>query len=190
MKNKQDLLPPLKEWCEALRDVHTFAPEAIIAGGALRDLNTGVKVKDIDIFLQYTDKLYEELCNMFGEENISALNEFSEEQYETLNCMMGGVWEIKTKYTSTPVQIISIMDFGGPKKQMKRFDIGLCKLCHDGVQYKTDPEEFFTDLEEKTFTIYCQDMDVKWVNRSLKHAHRLGKKYPDYVAYLVTGVLL
>ena len=38
-------------WTEVLRTVQSVHPEAILAGGALRDLILGGEVKDLDIFI-------------------------------------------------------------------------------------------------------------------------------------------
>src|SRR5690348_12463644 len=50
MQLQQIELP--QEWREALRRVQLYFPEAVIAGGALRDLFTGRQVKDIDVFVE------------------------------------------------------------------------------------------------------------------------------------------
>src|SRR3569623_1528091 len=41
-----------ERWQTVLRYVQNVAPDAVIAGGALRDLDNGRPVKDIDIFVQ------------------------------------------------------------------------------------------------------------------------------------------
>lgn len=189
-KSTQDLLPPLIEWCKALQEVKSFAKEAIIAGGALRDLNTDAVVKDLDIFIQYFDGLEDKLIEVYGKDNIRMLSQASEEDYDGIDgTMMGGVYEVKSEHCDIPVQIISLVKFVSAQKQLDRFDIGLCMLCHDGIRYLTDPWRFFQDKNEETMTIYVKaEYGVsmygfelfEWINKALKHAQRLLKKYPNY----------
>jgi hypothetical protein len=181
-ERNEDLLPPLIEWCRALATVQAFAPEAIIAGGSLRDLNTGVVVKDLDIFIQYFDGLEDKLIEVYGKDNIRMLSQASEEDYDGIDgTVMGGVYEVKSEHCDIPVQIISLVKFVSAQKQLDRFDIGLCMLAHDGIRYKGETKKFFTDLHDKTMTIYVDGEDEwGWVNKGLKHAQRLLLKYPEY----------
>jgi hypothetical protein len=50
-ENKRLIAALPEEWLKVLKELRRSAPEAMIAGGALRDTYNGAKVKDVDIFM-------------------------------------------------------------------------------------------------------------------------------------------
>lgn len=48
------------------RRIRTVAPNAIIGGGAPRDVFLGGSVKDIDVFVQATESAFGGLCEMIA----------------------------------------------------------------------------------------------------------------------------
>ena len=179
------MIDPKLEWVEVLVKIQQHYPEAVIAGGALRDLQSGVPVKDLDIFVQYDDDLYDNLVELFSlkEDKIINLDKLSEDQYETLECVLGGIYTMDG-VLSIPVQVIGIQKFTSATKQLDKFDIDLCKLAHDGVEW-TIGDKYHSDVHAKTMTIGISDelfekFDTKYINSAMKHAQRLLAKYPDY----------
>ena len=184
-----ELKPPKIEWCVELNKIQQHYPEAIIGGGALRDLNTERPIKDLDVFLQYDDKLYKNLCDAYGEENISDLDELSESLYEDMNTVLGGVYEVAVDGLDIPLQIIGMTTFGSVEKVSNYFDINLCKLFHDGIEYVGGTDGFKYDYNAGVMTMESQDYEtvseaIKFYNRSMKHACRLLEKYQGFVIVL------
>ena len=188
-ETNMELKPPKIEWCVELNKIQQHYPEAIIGGGALRDLNTDRPIKDLDVFLQYDDELYNNLCNLYGADNISNLDEMSEKLYEDMDTVLGGVYEVVVDGLDIPLQIIGMTTFGSVDKVSSYFDINLCKLFHDGVEYVGGIDKFRYDYNASVMTMESQgyptvDATVKFFNRSMKHACRLLEKYQGYVIVL------
>jgi hypothetical protein len=56
------------EWLEVLRVIQSVFPQAVLAGGCLRDLVLGGEVKDLDVFVPYSnssDKM-DDLAHLSG----------------------------------------------------------------------------------------------------------------------------
>jgi hypothetical protein len=153
---------------EALAAVRVVFPEAIIAGGFLRDVYFHRTPKDIDIFVPYTLGAATKMLDRFNIPVMvgSAYMPGSD---------VGVIWNIPG-YT-LPVQVI-MMDHGVDiVERVKKHDFDFCQIWHDGFcTYSTDA---FKAMNMNTVTLVdCEDhLQFK---RSMRRWDRLKQKYPDY----------
>lgn len=164
-------------WQDVLRSIQDAGfPEAIIAGGALRDLDHGVEIKDVDIFVKDRgEETYTMLCRAFGYEG-ERVHSASLAEYRSANSEIVEVYEFYPG-DAPPYQVIVTGDHGGDfmQHQLDRFDIGLCRVAYNGrrVEY-TSP--------------YCHDKALKLLRlispmneaQSIERLHRIGNKYPEH----------
>jgi hypothetical protein len=170
------------DWKQILTLLHNNGfPEAIIAGGCLRDLDNSKPVKDIDVFVvskgpTTTSKL-DVIFNVNGD-CMASTNDS-----DTLH-PLAEVWEYSSNFV--PLQIIIMPE--GPTKaydflveQLNRFDIGLCRIGYDGVTVVRH-EAYNKDKKDKTLTMLHQ----RTYNQSIRRLSRIGLKYPDFqqIVYL------
>lgn len=151
-------------------------PNAVIAGGALRDLKMGKPIKDIDIFL--SDTTEEQIDAFLVAQNanqIYAIREmrcygaFSNKEVHRVLTYPKLVGEYDVEFIALDTQFENVLN---------RFDFGLCQIMYDGTNVITT-SEFVTDVSSKKLTLLrCDNPDQ--YNRSMKRATRMLEKYPDH----------
>ena len=162
-----------KRWQSYLQTIKLFSPSAVIAGGALRDLETGREPKDIDVFLP-----------PLSQEDRNVLTHMLEYRYG-LEVMH--VDETTTTYEKATLANVILfkdpdggpdlnlieMKFDSPEGLLMTFDFGICQVAYDGADIITT-RHFLSDVENKTFT------QLKMGERTQRRWHRLSQRYPDY----------
>jgi hypothetical protein len=188
------LAAPLPQaWLDALRKVQTVCPEAIIGGGALRDHYLGATVKDVDIFVRTrndVDSLVSSLraaTSMHFEKLDAQFAEY-ENQTPGLAAVLQGPGLCQNQDVCgmfcgcPPVQIIVCAGSEGDQafmlEQLDRFDIGICKIAHNGrrVLFATDAS---LDMMDCRIRIANPQTD-RQREQSLARVDRIAEKYPGW----------
>lgn len=185
-------------WREVLTAIQARFPEAIIAGGALRDLDHGKGVKDVDIFI--ADRgvtTYDMLVEAFGYPGRVVMDARAAEYLGSIDEVLA-VFEFPPSgehevLGSAPFQIVVLpwyyLGNGGPEfaeRTLARFDFGICRIAHDGVEITISPA-YKRDKDNKTLTLLrCEN--ERQLDRSLMRLERLERKYPGY-EFLTDGPL-
>lgn len=154
-------------------------PEAIVVGGAMRDLDNsrGDAVKDIDVVIfdrrgylsalkkamagfQHRVAVTEQVANYLAFENVVSVHEFWEDE------------------KSIPIQVVVAREKRTPLEILERHDFGLCQIGFDGTcMIRTDA--YLVDQKNRTFTLVrCRDAADFW--RSVGRYQRLEAKYPGW----------
>lgn len=165
-----DLIP--KEWTDLLLKIQTVDPMAIIAGGALRDLDNDKEVKDLDIFVSCPDF---ELKDIIGE---CCIDKQAPSDIPDTDIISSTVYLVAG--ITIPVNIVTCAkheDF--LLQQLNRFDIGICKVGYDGRTF-IQTSAYIRDKECKELVIY----NSSWMPGSLARIARIGKKYPNWKQFL------
>ncbi|MBB3693045.1 hypothetical protein [Sphingomonas sp. BK580] len=158
-------------YAATLAAVREVFPGALIAGGALRDLDNGREVKDLDIFAPNVPDLdtFRALAARFGV-LLSVMGGY--ESWATAECV--GV--IDLQIGDQPFQLIGLRS--GPETILPRLDFGICRIGFDGSEViRTD--EYLADQATQTFTLLRADDDAQR-DRSLRRFDRLSAKYPGW----------
>lgn len=155
-------------------------PDAICAGGALRDIDNGRAgvVKDVDVVIfdrpgylfdlkramagfQHKVAVREEVANYLSFENVASVQEF---------------WE---DVGTIPVQIVVQKEYRSPLEILERHDFGICQVAFDGKGW-WQTQAYFEDQRNKTFTLVrCRDERDYW--RSVDRFRRLSaEKYKGW----------
>ncbi len=154
-------------------------PEAIVVGGAIRDLDNRKAhlVKDIDVVIfdrpgylkqlkramagfQHKLAVSEQVANYLAFENVACVHEFWEDE------------------KSIPVQVVVARTKRTAEEILERHDFGFCQIGFDGTEIiKT--EAYKKDKKDHTFTLVrCRDAADFW--RSAGRYQRLAMKYPGW----------
>ncbi len=162
------------KWKEILSKVQTISPDAIIAGGALRDLDNGKPIKDLDIFVPLTaDFSLGSFYNIFGVREIDESSNAEEYQNNEEVC---GVYVYNLPDFDIPLNLIVCKPNDNfTMHQLERFDIGICKIAYDGTSV-VQHHHYVSDKSTKKLVIY----NTVWMVSSINRLQRLGLKYPDW----------
>jgi hypothetical protein len=174
-----------QSWRDALARLHANGfPEAIIGGGALRDLDHGVPVKDVDFFVMARPFQLATLNKAFGREGRVLVNE-SVADYLGFSDDVVMVVDYSND-DDIPFQVIvSCPDCSSEQfleYQLERFDLGLCRIAYDGGFHRHETYE--EDASDKVLRI----RDPRRIPRSITRAARIQAKYPGYRIILPDGV--
>ncbi len=150
-------------------------PEAVCAGGALRDLYNGHTddIKDIDIFIEVHENLAQKLADHFKGWTGRLVVPQHIAQYRDFE----NVHEVYEYQISEfpPIQLIVMSKAIEPRAIIERHDMGICQIAFDGYRQYATPA-YDTDARDKTFTlIRCRDQ--KDYNRSMRRWERFSQRY-------------
>lgn len=167
-------MPPI--WADVLRKVQSVFPTAIIAGGALRDLDHDRPIKDVDIFVP--GPALREILTLFpdavttipGDDKASRLarGAFEPVFYANHVTTIDG-WRFEISVTDKPLHLW--FDY---------CDIGLCKIIYNGVSVEKH-EDYIRDSAGGNVTVYG---DIEFCR---KHVERIMTKYPNFTLRSVFG---
>jgi hypothetical protein len=165
-----------KAWRSALASVQVSYPDAVIAGGCLRDREEGVKVKDIDIFIPSATTDRDEgrrVLNRLKADGWLDLQVINDKTYNGERISMA----METKFPGCPVLNIVV----GPY-DLKEFDFGICQIEFNGKRIHRT-RDYNLDRAEKQFRLIPAVPDSEFI-RSLARWHRLKEKYPTWKLHL------
>jgi hypothetical protein len=157
-------------WENALRLIQTYAPSAVLAGGALRDLDNGKPVKDLDIFVHGyheidTLRLTMRLKQTFDAQYLEGTKDVLA-AYKVLNdleCPEINIVHLRAPFTS--FQCIERMDFG------------ICQIAYLSNGMVETTAAYDADRRNHTITLMRAD-DQPGFDWSMRRYERLSKKYP------------
>lgn len=169
-------------WGTALAGVQQLFPGSMIAGGALRDLDNGRPIKDIDIFaphcddLQATTRLAESLTKA-PLKVLSSEMRVSPEGRVYTEWAANDLLAIFDIYTGElEYQLIALK--GSASDILERIDFGLCRIAYDGEKIIRTPE-YEADKAQGCFTLHRCD-DGSQYDRSFRRHERFQAKYAGW----------
>lgn len=176
-----------QKWHQFLRALHDGGfPEATIAGGAIRDLDNGRVIKDVDVFVNSHNphEIGVKLEAIFGVENVHAgLPEYV--AWEKLTGDLGGLYSVS--FGGETYEVIGCKGKVSAQHAALRNDMGICQIAWDGeAVFKSDL--YRQDIRNKTMTVdVC--IDKAAMERTLRRYERLSQKYEQH-AFVVPPRLL
>ena len=159
----------LRKWLIDLKRLQAVFPQAVIAGGALRDRLLVVPYKDVDFFV-YAGP---DISDLQGALQRAWPDRVVVDQIELR--YDNDDREIVDIYLSEEYNIIFMSKPFTLQSLVHDFDIGLTMLGTDGEELYVDPR-FWTDLRQKTFTVHR----LSTLERSVARATRWKERYPDF----------
>lgn len=172
-------------WMEVLASIQQDYPQAVIAGGALRDLHNGRPIKDVDIFIPRNaskkwewfleksafGRLYsiENKFNVYDEDDQEEANKHDRMIYGVGRSMIGGI-----RFEFIMVEL--------SETKIEMFDLNICQIGFDGAKVTATPA-YFDGIKDKTIRI----MNVNREDRQTKRIARLKEKYNDFAVDITTA---
>ncbi len=162
------------EFTDLLALVQAYVPEAMLAGGCLRDTINNRPVNDIDIFVP-EDKA--SLAGRLISDTHPTLAKSIPQPYFTFNNDVRSVDYYEGVYGEKPVNIIGVTNGTcTPEQQLERFDFGICRIAYDGETLWKDLS-FDRDMRDRTFTLTNNFQTPDQRDYSLARFGRLRDKY-------------
>jgi hypothetical protein len=138
-----------------LKTIRTIAPQAHIAGGAVRDTLLDKEIHDIDVFVDdvAVDEVAKLLRSNFRYVKVGEWQEY----LGFSDPAMTRVAKFEKAEETIPLCIIGLKSrYAAPQANISRFDFGVCMVAFDGENtIRTD--EFDNDVSEKAFTLLRAD---------------------------------
>jgi hypothetical protein len=162
------------KWVAVLAAIQVAAPEAFLAGGALRDLDLGREVKDLDIFV--SEAGYGAAQVVLSQLDYAPANRQCLDYVGADFSVVEGR-EFKREGEVTVNLVCLRADFGFPSG-LYRFDLGLCQIGFDGREV-VKTAAYIEDATNKTLTVLrCESVDQ--MVRTEQRVERLQAKFPDW----------
>jgi hypothetical protein len=143
------------DYTTVLATLQQMAPEAHIAGGAVRDSLLKKQIADIDVFMK--DEHVEEAAAVLRSSCAYIKTGEWRKYLNFSDPAMTRVAKFEKADATIPVCIIGLLpSFANPKANISRFAFGICKIAFDGAHTIRTPE-FDQDAEARTFTLRRAD---------------------------------
>jgi hypothetical protein len=171
-----------QHWKDKLASVQRYFPEAIIAGGALRDLDHGREIKDVDIFVLDRGTDTERLLRRAFDKRPEGVLEATDYHVGRQSRPVTGVYDFD--WGGTAFQVIVVKPGEGsddfPRYIMRDFDLGICMTWFDGKTWHRT-FEYQNDEQAKVFQSYIP-LEGKQLDLTKERVARLSEKYPDFTS--------
>jgi hypothetical protein len=178
-------------WTAAVLAIRAVCPTAVLAGGALRDLDNDRPIKDFDVFIAADDlEAAEDAMASLTEAGLTVafdpteLTVYPEDQ----NLEVVAVAEIQMPEAlkpfagirALPVQAVFVR--WDTAQIVDRFDYGICRLSYDGSGTTVlPPLEYTDDKANKVFRLRRERLTPLSMRGSVKRYARLtAEKYPGW----------
>jgi Poly A polymerase head domain len=148
------------DYGKVLAALQQIAPEAHIAGGAVRDTILQKPIHDVDVFMK--DEHVEEAAALLRS-SCSYVKVGEWKRYLGFSDpAMTRVAKFEKADETTPICIIGLEPgFVTPKDNMARFDFGICMAAFDGKN-EIRTAKFNQDAEGQTFTLHRADNQAQF----------------------------
>jgi hypothetical protein len=150
----------VSDYATVLTTLQQIAPEAHIAGGAVRDTILQKQIHDINVFM--SDEHVEEAAVLLRS-SCSYVKVGEWKQYLGFSDpAMTRVAKFEKADETIPVCIIGLLpQFASPENNIARFDFGVCMAAFDGKQ-TIRAAAFAQDEKAKTFTLCRADNQAQF----------------------------
>lgn len=167
-------------WLNILGAIQLSAPEAVIAGGALRDLDNGAEVKDLDVFVEH--KLTHGLPGFGILDKLQRIDPFAYRAnvsdfsscIQDSDCVLSETFRV----SGLDVNVVHLEGTVTMSRVLSRIDFGICQIGTDGTGIGWLPA-YSVDQEARTFTVTRFDSSDDNA-RTLRRWDRLSQKYPGW----------
>ena len=165
------------EWNEVLATVQSVFPLAVIAGGALRDLDYDKSVKDIDIFIPIScspDNMFDHhIHRLFEGKDITMVNAsvYGQTLTKEFDRLIYAVYDLKLD--GKMYNLIITNDQGN---DITTFDFSICQISWNGKTIVTT-EAYDETKSNKIIKLMTTKQSAE---RVAGREGRLKEKFPDY----------
>src|SRR5215469_15552560 len=168
----------VSDYTMVLTTLQQIAPQAHIAGCAVRDTILQKQIHDIDVFM--SDEHIEEAAALLRS-SCSYVKVGEWKQYlEFSDPAMTRVAKFEKADETIPICIIGLQSqFTSSRSNIARFDFGICMAAFDGKQM-IRATEFDQDAEAQTFTLCRADNQAQFAYSMSRFEKLTTNRYKDW----------
>ena len=149
------MLTTIYDYADLLAELQTVAPEAHVAGGAVRDTILEKPIHDVDVFMdeRHVEEVAKVLRSRLGFVKVGEWKQY----LGFSDPAMTRVAKFEKAEETIPLCIIGLKsNYTSPEANIARFDFGICMVAFDGENILR-ANEFAVDMEAETFTLCRAD---------------------------------
>ncbi len=169
-----------KSWVKELQRLQSIHRNVVLAGGALRDLDLGLPVKDLDFFVSAGNESEAlALAKQMGAKEVENWEELDEEDRRCYPDSMREiihVADLKKQVDGKTVQLVFVNWVVW--NIIERFDYGLCQIMFDGTKVKVT-KAYSEGKADKVLKVVRADTPAA-LSSSVKRFCRWQDKFPGY----------
>jgi hypothetical protein len=166
------------DYAALLASIQQVAPEAHIAGGAVRDTILKKPIKDVDVFLA-DENLEAVAAHLRPAHAYVKVGEWKE-YLGFADPAMTRLAKFERADATIPVCLIGLKpDFVDPTENMSRFDFGLCMAAFDGTAVMRTAA-FNDDAESQTFTLHRADNAQQFAYSMSRFEKLIAERYAGW----------
>lgn len=169
-----------RDWLDLLQQVQAIVPRAVLAGGALRDIDNGLRARDLDFFVECgslaeAEGLAEKLGAFFDSSDDTQVYPESTREIVAVASYDRATRKIST-IVDLPIQFVFIN--WNVNRIVDRFDFGFCQIMSmNGTIEKS--EAYANDKMNREMTLLRSDSPFA-LARSVERFTRWSQKYPGF----------
>jgi hypothetical protein len=179
----------IQQFDEALAKLQAVGVKGLIAGGAVRDHLLNRPVKDIDVFVPYSEDIEQKLQAAFG---VLHVNPLISAEYAGAGGEVEHVYEVAIssdpfgsleEITRPPLQIIVLAPGLDPVDRARHHDFGICQAWYLGNGQFGETLAFTNDVMHQRFTLsHCEDQQQ--FDRSMRRWERFRERFDGFYLYV------
>src|SRR5262245_42235149 len=167
----------LCNYLPVLNSIRRIAPEAHVAGGAVRDTILGRKIHDIDVFMGHEKK--DEVAAMLRAD-FKYLRTGECERYEMFSApIIHRVAKFEHADEQIPICIIALKKPLSVVENLGRFDFGICQVGWVGGD-SIETDAFRHDLDEHVFTLVRADNSAQFAYSMERYRKLTADRYAGW----------
>lgn len=177
----------IQQFDEALDRLKAVGVKGLIAGGACRDHLLGRPVKDIDVFVPYSEDIESKLQAAFG---VLHVNPLISAEYAGAGGEVEHVYEVAISSDPfepdagrPPLQVIVLAPGLDPVDRARHHDFGICQCWYLGNGQFQETLAFTNDVMHQRFTLsHCEDQQQ--FDRSMRRWERFSERFEGFYLYV------
>jgi hypothetical protein len=180
----------IQQFDDVLKKLQAVGVKGLIAGGAVRDHLLGRAVKDIDVFVPYSEDIESKLQTAFG---VLHVNPIIAAEYAGAGGEVEHVYEIHESTdpfgedwnapVKPPVQVIVLAPGLDPEERARHHDFGICQCWYLGNGQFQQTLAFTNDMMHQRFTLsHCEDQQQ--FDRSMRRWSRFSERFAGFYLYV------
>ncbi len=167
----------VRDYETILSSIRRIAPEAHIAGGAVRDTLVGKAIRDVDVFMGHGKK---DVLAAMLRADFKYVKVGEWEQYEKFSDpIIERVAKFENADESIPIAIIALKEPLPVRDNLARFDFGICMARWQGGDPIETPQ-FRHDVNEKTFTLHRADNKAQYAYSMERYRKLTADRYAGW----------
>lgn len=175
----------IQQFDEVLARLKAVGVKGLIAGGAVRDHLLNRAVKDIDVFVPYSEDIESKLQTAFGVLHVNPIiaAEYAGGEVEHVYEINISTDPFEPDGGRPPLQVIVLAPGLDLLDRARHHDFGICQCWYEGSGQFSHTLAFTNDMTHQRFTLsHCEDQQQ--FDRSMRRWERFSERFEGFYLYV------